>query len=205
MQATLIPVNTEGKQNDLRFSVTLPDHEKAVDCFKRACKRLLNPPVWHELGGFLGGEFTLISDKGGALKRLAKEGDLFQIDLPGTGPKVGGGYDWVKVDAIEDRSDEPGNEALFAMRVTPAVNPNNSDPATAHFFKAGASSTFVVQRKGNEVTASYHGRNEMPNNATNHAIDNIRNTVIAASAAVGLSEVQWSALIKALLEPEIGG
>lgn len=205
METSLIPEHTEGKQNDIQFSNTSPDREKAVDCFKRAYKRLLNPPVWHELAGFMSGEFVLVGADSKELHRLAKPGDLFRIDLPGPGPRSGDGYDWVKVEEIEDKSDENAEEELFAMRVSPTVNPDNSNPATAHFFKAGASSTFVIHRAGNTVTASYHGRNEMPNNETHSTTDNIRNTVVAASAALGFSEVQWSALTKALLEPEIGG
>lgn len=205
METTIIPAHTEGKQNDLNASVTLPSREEATDTFKRAYKRLLNPPVWHELGGTLSGEFALVGIAGNELKRLAQTGDLFKIDLPGPGPGVGEGYDWVRVDAIDDQSNESGDEELFAMRISPTVNPGTADKDVAHFFKGSASSTFVIHRRGNEVSASYHGRNEMPNNETGSKVDNIRNTVIAATAAIGLSELQWKSLINGFLKPEIGG
>ncbi|MES2330658.1 MAG: hypothetical protein V4539_13730 [Bacteroidota bacterium] len=205
METNIIPPQTEGKQFDFQVNLTLPTREEALDTFKRAYKRLLNPPVWHKLGGSLGGDFKLVGIAGNELDRLAKMGDLFQVDLPGPGPGVGGGYDWVRVDAVDDSANENGEEELFAMRISPTVNPGSKDPAVAHFFKGSASSTFVIQRKGNEVCASYHGRNEMPNNATGNKVDNIRNTIVAASAAMGLSEIQWKSLVKAFLEPEIGG
>ncbi|MEO8173706.1 MAG: hypothetical protein ABI581_11505 [Sediminibacterium sp.] len=205
METTIIPAHTEGKQNDLSVAVTLASREESTDTFKRAYKRLLNPPVWHELAGSLSGEFALVGIAGNELNRLAQTGDLFKVDLPGPGPKAGDGYDWVRVDAIDDQSNEQADEELFAMRISPTINPGVTNHDIAHFFKGTASSTFIIHRKGNEVTASYHGRNEMPNNETGNIIDNIRNSVIAATAAIGLSELQWKSLIKGFLEPEIGG
>lgn len=205
MQTQIIPQHTEGKQNDLSSVMNHTEREKAVDCFKRAMKRLRNPKVWHELGGIFSGEFVLVNDTGNQPHRLAEVGDLYRIDLPGPGPKAGNGYDWVRIDAIDDQSDETADEELFAMRVSPTVNPYIESPATAHFFKAGASSTFVATRNGNEVRAEYHGRNEVPNNETGNTVDNIRNTMMGSAALAGLSEIQWSNMIKALLEPELGG
>jgi hypothetical protein len=205
METTLIPVHTAGKQNDLFHSSLLQTRDEAVDCFKRAYKRLLNPKTWHELGGVFSGEFVLVNNHGEQLNRLAQVGDLYRIDLPGPGSRTGDGYDWVRVDAIDDRSDESTEEELFAIRISPTVNPDNATPVTAHFFKAGASSTFVIKRNGNEVTAEYHGRNEVPNTQTGSTVDNIRNAVMGTSAMAGLSEIQWKTMIIALLEPELGG
>jgi hypothetical protein len=205
MHTEIIPVNTQGKANDLSFSRTPDSREKAIDCFKRAYKRLLNPPVWHELAGKFTAEFHLINPAGKEAERLASVGDFFQVDLPGPGPKSGGGYDWVQVVSVDDQANENGEEEMFAMKLEPAANPATASGETAHFFKAGASSTFVISRKGNEVTASYHGRNEIPNTDTEKTFDKIRNTIVATGAAIGLSEAQWAALAKGFLEDEIGG
>lgn len=205
MDNSFIPVNTEGKENNLEFSKTHDTREEAIDCFKRAHKRLLNPPVWHELGGMLTAEFRLVNRSGEVAERLAQLGDFFEVDLPGPGPTAGDGYDWVEVAGIIEKTDEHAEEEMFGIRLQPAANPNNAGGDIAHFFKAGASSTFVVSRRGNTVTASYHGRNEVPNTHTEKTIDNIRNGIVATGAVVGLSEAQWSALTKALLEAEIGG
>jgi hypothetical protein len=204
METTLIPEHNEGKQNDLQFSANFNNREEAVDCFKRAHKRLLNPGVWHELGGVFSGEFVLVNETGNQPSRVAEIGDMYRIDLPGPGPKAGNGYDWVRIDAIDDRSDETAEEELFSIRVMPTNNPYDKAPVTAHFFKAGASSTFVVKRTHNEVTAYYHGRNEVTNNETGNTADNVRNSLMSTAALAGLSELQWSAMIKALLKPELG-
>lgn len=204
METTLIPEHKEGKQNDLQFTADFTEREDAVDCFKRAHKRLLNPKVWHELGGIFSGEFVLVNETGNQPHRLAEAGDMYRIDLPGPGPKAGNGYDWVRIDAIDDRCDETADDELFAIRVSPTFNPYNAAPVTAHFFKAGASSTFVIKRNQNQVIAEYHGRNEITNNETGNLIDNARNSMMGTAALVGLSELQWSAMMKALLEPELG-
>ncbi len=205
METILIPQQKEGKHNDLYFSADFATRDEAVDCFKRAYKRLLNPKVWHELGGIFSGEFVLVDETGNQPHRLAQLGDIYRIDLPGPGTSAGNGYDWVRIDAIDDRSDETGEEELFSLRVAPTFNPSHATPVTAHFFKPGASSTFVVSRTGNQVKAGYHGRNEVPNNDTVSTIDNLRNSMMGTAALAGLSEIQWSSMMEALLKPELGG
>ncbi len=205
MESTIIPENREGKRNDITFDKLLDTREAAVDCFKRAYKRLQNPNIWQELTGAASASVTLFTEGGEEAHRLAQKDDFLRIDIPGPGPGAGSGYDWVQVVAVEDKTAEGAEEELFAMRAQPAHGPADLRGDVAHFFDAGASSTFVVQRLGNQVIASYHGRNEQPNNETSSTADNIRNTVVAAGAAIGLSEAQWAALMRGLLEEEIGG
>lgn len=205
MEHAIIPARTIGKNTDLEHDVTLDSREEALNTFKRACKRLLNPPLWHKLGGSLSAEFNLTAADGKEQNRLAEEGDHFRIDIPGPGSSTGDGYDWVKVEVIDDKSDALGEMEIFALRVRASSNPNKGTDDTAHFFQDTATSTFIIERNGNKVTASYHGRNETPNTKTDKTSNNIRNSMVALGAAVGLSELQWMALIKALLEDEIGG
>ena len=201
----LIPENTVGKQSNFTHSVTLPAREEALDTFKRAYKRMLNPGIWHKLAGFASAEFHLMGNKGAELRRLAQVGDYFKIDIPGPGPAAGDGYDWVKVMVIENKANPSGEEEIVGMQLRPCQNPQKAGKDTAHFFQGKASSTFLIVRKDNTVTASYHGRNEVSNTSTENALDNVRNSVVALGAAAGLSEAQWSALIKAFPAPEIGG
>ncbi len=205
MESTIIPDNREGKENDITFDRILDTRGAASDCFKRAYKRLRNPDIWQDLTGAAGAAVSLFTEAGGEARRLVQTGDFLRFDIPGPGPGAGSGYDWVQVKAVEDKTAEGAEEELFAMRVHPSPGPAWQGKDVAHFFDAGASSTFVVQRQGNRVIASYHGRNEQPNNETSSITDNIRNTVVAAGAAIGLSEAQWSALMRALLQDEIGG
>jgi len=86
------------------------------------------------------------------------------------------------------------------MKLRPCADPQKASDNVAHFFKGNATSTFIIRRRGKEVTASYHGRNELPNVATNDKTDNVRNALITSGAMAGLSELQWHTLIKAFVE-----
>lgn len=201
----IIPQNNVGKQTDFEHSVTLADLEQARDTFKRAYKRLLNVPVWHELCGAASAEFELTDANGNPAHRLAEAGDHFKIDIVGPGTKAGNGYDWAVVKKIIDNSAPDSENESFALQVSAAKNPQSASGETAHFFTDEATSTFIVERSGNIVTATYAGRNESANNDTGEKIDNLRNSVIAGLALAAGSKLQWDALLKGLLEPEIGG
>ena len=205
MQKEIIPPEIKGKNINLENSVTLETKEEAEYTFKRACTRLLNPAVWHKLAGPASAVFILTGDKGEEENRLAKEGDHFKIDIPGPGPATGNGYDWVRVELIEADTNPGEDEDSCGIKLRASIHPGTKGNETAHFFKEEATSSFVIRRKANTVTASYYGRNEMPNVATGKATDNIRNTMVALASIAGLSELQWAALLKGFLEKEIGG
>jgi hypothetical protein len=177
VKANLIPVNQKGKPGDLEYSIVFLSREEAAVCFKRAANRLRNPTRWHSLAGWASANF-LLTDAGGALlSRLALEGDYLRIDIPGPGSNAGHGYDWVKVENIDDNISVRGEWEWIAMKVSPCPEPGKGGQDVAHFFRQEASSTFVLEKVGAKVTARYHGRNE---------------------------EAQWSALIKGLLIAETG-
>ena len=201
--APVIPENFEGKSVDLDETVMEKNPEDAENTFNRACARLLNPPIWHQLAGSLSAEFELQSPASENPGRLAKLDDYIRINIPGPGNSAGDGYDWVKVEAIEENT-LPDADTSFAIRLKSSANPAHLEKGTAHFFKGDATSTFIVKKSGNKVMASYHGRNELPNTDGDFT-DKIRNTVVASGAALGLSELHWKALLKGLLKKEIGG
>jgi|SRR5579862_138536 len=200
----LIPENYIGKPTNLSTSVILSTTDEAAICFNRASKRLLNPPVWHKLSGWASAHFELIGADGEENERLAREGDYFKIDVPGPGPSAGDGCDWVKVEKIALHTNPSGASEWTFLQVHPCGNPSKPG-GTAHFFKSQATSSYVVERNGNIVTARYHGRNETPNTSTDSTLDNIRNAALAAGATLGFSEAQWMALLKGLLSREFGG
>ncbi|SJZ51928.1 hypothetical protein [Sediminibacterium ginsengisoli] len=191
----IIPVNDHGKQNDLTFERSFPDEPAAAACFRKIEFLLRTPAEWHRLAGAASAEFLLMNSDGVPQNRAAEKGDLFRIDLPGPGPAAGEGYDWVCVQEMEWRQ-EP---VLFALTLSPCSAPGADDKDTAHFFGSEASSTFVVHLEGNTVSLSYHGRNETPNTDTEKIGDKIRNGITGVFAMAGLSELQWSALLKGLL------
>ena len=53
--------------------------------------------------------------------------------------------------------------------------------------------------KGVRVEASHYGRNEQPNTGEGGIIDKARALLITIGAYLGLSDMQWSNLIKGLL------
>ena len=201
----IIPAHEKGKQNDLEHSETFDSREEAAKCFVRAYKRMYNPKVWHKLAGFMSGEVMLTHPDGSPERDLAHVGDYYKIDIPGPGTKAGDGYDWVKVDAIEEHNNPSAENEWMGLRLRPAPNPAHGTNDTAHFFQDTATSTFIISRTGNTVTASYHGRNEVANTHTASAVDNMRNAVVTSGAIAGFSEMQWSKLIKEFLQAEIGG
>ena len=200
----IVPVNETGKAVDLEHTITENSTDEAITTYNRACKRLLNPQLWHQLSGGLSASFKLSNPGDPDPHRLAVVNDYLAIDIPGPGPEAGDGYDWVQVESITEKAD-PGSEESFGMTVRATSNPDKPGEGTAHFFKEGATSTFLIKRTGNKVTASYHGRNELPNTKEVAIADKIRNSLVAIGALAGLSELQWTAFIKGLLQKEIGG
>jgi len=206
MNNDIVPVQVKGKQSDLQYTLTLETRAEAIDCFNRASKRLLNPKVWHELCGALSASFVLTGAHGEIVTRLAQVNDYLRIEIPAPGSAAGDGYDWVRIEAIDDKTDNNAEQEHFAITVRPCTMPGGATGGdTAHFFEHSATSSFVVERKQNTVTAYYYGRNEVPNTDTERTMDNVRNALVATGGFAGLSEAQWYGLIKGLLQEEIGG
>lgn len=198
------PDNEKGKFVDEEESVVENTEEEAIVTFNRASSRLLNPPIWQQLTPGINASFAISLPGEEKVERLLQTGDYISIDIPGPGSVAGEGYDWVKVETIEENTVPECNDSL-AVRLRACTNPHTPDAAIAHFFDESATSTFVVKRKGNTVIFSYHGRNEVPNTSEVKVIDKIRNAVVALGAQAGLSEVFWKKLTKGMLQKEIGG
>jgi hypothetical protein len=205
MANDLIPVNEKGKPTNLEFSINLNTINEARNCYIRAVKRMQNPGIWHELAGWASASFILADTNGAGLFRFAGIGDYIRINIPGPGPVEGGGYDWVRVEKMEEYIDSSGQREWTGMKVRPCGNPGSGASGTAHFFRGDATSTFIIERDAKKVSAFYHGRNEVPNTATPRLADNVRNAVVAGGAIIGLSEAQWSALSRGFLAEEIVG
>lgn len=134
------------------------------------------------------------------MSRQAEKEDHFKIDIPGPGPVTGDGFDWVQVEAIEEK--EEGEEQSITVRVRPATNPNNERKDVAHFFSDDATSCFMVKRQANTVTAAVYGRNEKPNIKAETVSDKARNVAIASGAITGFSKLQWKSLVNGLVKKE---
>lgn len=191
---SVIPEHNEGAQSNTESSVELSTEEEAKEFFNKVKERLLRVSEWHHYAGAGTADFRLINDQGNSVDRTPKEGDYFEINIPGPGTISGEGNDWVRVEKIEE------DEHCIGIRVRPAPNPTNENTDVAHFFDEQSTSSFVVKRESRKITAGVYGRNEKPNTQSEKLIDKIRNTAIATGAVAGLSKLQWKSLVQGLLK-----
>jgi hypothetical protein len=191
----IVPANFDGKQVNIEETFTATHEEAAKELFASAKCKLLQPHTWQQADE--AAVFQLIKKhKSGS--DTVEEGDYLKISLPAPGNKTGDGFDWVTVEAVSNQTDSDADES-FGLRLRAADNPEIAANDTAHFFDENATSTFTIRRNMNLVTASYHGRNEKPNTASEKFGDKIRNTLVAIGAMAGFSEAHWKKMVKWLL------
>lgn len=192
-----VPNQEQGSEMNAVEKAAFDSLEEANDFFQIAKKRLMDVNSWSEISDLPSSTFILCGPDGQQVDRQVKVGDYFKIDIPGPGTSSGDGFDWVKVELVDEES-KNGAEVL-SIRVRPTDNPVSSEDAVAHFFKDAATSTFQVKKIGTEVYAEVHGRNETPNTDTDHVVDTIRNTMVGLSAKVGAAYPQWKGLVAGLV------
>jgi hypothetical protein len=196
----LVPINAEGKSVDFEKTINCKNEDDALDSFYTARMILRRPFLWKHLPGFEGASFDLEKINKADDSGVMEINDHVKIDIPGPGPSAGNGYDWVIVETIAENFDATADNS-FGIRLRPSANPNNKQSKVAmHFFKSNATSTFMVKRIRAFVTASYHGRNEIPNLKGAGLLDKIRNAFVSFGALSGISKFQWQLLINGLLE-----
>ena len=110
------------------------------------------------------------------------------------------GYDWVRIEKIECISDESESVEFVATKVRPCKSPVNGGQITTHLFKNIATSTFLVKRIYNTISAEVHGRNEETNTDTPDVSNKIRNFFVGLGAMLGFSKVQWKSLVDGLVK-----
>lgn len=196
----IVPEQKTGKEVNTEHVLSLENKESAQQLFRTAMQRLLNVNQWEDLCGIGSANFQLTDPNGHEVERSAQEGDHFKIDIPGPGSVEGRGYDWVRIEKIEEDNDLQADSESIAVRVRPATNPTTPGNEVAHFFNDEATSSFVVEREGSVVTAGVYGRNEKPNTGIKNLVDKARNAVVGLGAISGISSVQWHKLAKGLIE-----
>lgn len=188
-----VPAQESGSEMNAVEEATFTTIEEANAFYEIAKERLLNVNKWDEVAKLPSSTFILCDPSGERISRKVQLGDYLKIDIPGPGTSTGDGYDWVKVEFIEEEHQDGAD--ITSFRVRPTDNPQSPEKAVAHFFDDAATSTFQVKKIGNVVTAEVHGRNETPNTHTDHVLDNIRNTIVGLGAKVGASYPQWKGLV----------
>jgi hypothetical protein len=194
----LIPENKEGKEITAEASVTFKDAAEAKAFYKIASERLLDINNWGKRAGSLSADFQLTDEQGNEANRLARKGDYFRVDIPGPGSSAGEGYDWVVAEDIKEVNEK--NTDSLAIKVRPASNPQTDNKNIAHFYSEKSTSTFVITRENNKVTASIYDRDIQSNTDTGEGIDKVRNAVTGLGAKHTFSKLQWKALAEALVK-----
>ena len=196
---SLIPEQHEGVAKEIHHTTEAGSGAEAALLFEAAKQRLLDVTAWSAIADGASAKFLLFDHKGKAIQRSASEGDLVRIDLPGPHRASGNGYDWVALENLKEGEDAQGPWVTLSTRPTADPAANESD--TAHFFGAGATGTFIIRQQGTTVTGDHYGRNELPNTAEGGFLDQARALLITTGAYLGLSDVQWSNLIKGFITP----
>ena len=197
-KSEIIPDQKTGKAIDVESTIELDGAEVAKTFFSEVQNRLRNVNQWKDYAGTLSASFQLLDKNGLEVRRKAEKGDYFKINIPGPGSQSGKGYDWVKIEEIENTA-SPDSER-FGFRVRPTKNPQSSRGDVAHFYSNESTSSFIVERNGNRITASVHDRNTKPNTKADTPADKIRDVVIGAAGATTFSKIQWQNLTDGLLK-----
>jgi len=194
----IVPEQKSGKAIDAESRLSLNDDREAKDFFERVKNKLQNVNQWKDYAGNISATFQLIDERGQEVQRPAQRGDYFKIDIPGPGSESGKGYDWVQIEDVVDKSTSEGE--IFGFRVRPVDNPLGEKDDVAHFYSKDSTSSFLVERRGNLVTASVHDRNTKPNEDAESTIDKIRDAVVGAAGVMTFSKVQWQNLTDGLVK-----
>ncbi|MEO5599924.1 MAG: hypothetical protein ABIR06_03255 [Cyclobacteriaceae bacterium] len=195
----VIPPQEAGAKKDVEEVKVNDDRNDAVSLFNIARTRMMDINHWDQLCGKASATFTLTDSNGSEINRTAEKGDYFKIDLPAPGSAEGKGYDWVFIEEIIESNHPDGAYESIVIQVRPTANPQDKGENVAHFFNEESTSSFVLERQDKTVKAAVYGRNEIPNTATSHVVDKVRNAVVAITAILGFSNLQWRSLVKGLL------
>jgi hypothetical protein len=199
---SLLPPQTRGEATQTASEVLTGREEDARYVFERASERLLDVNQWTDLCGSLAAGFQLTDEMGKDLQGHAAVNDFIRIDIPGPGPREGRGYDWVQIEKVE-QAVSAVTDGLFFIQVRPSpAPPVRTGAVPAHFLEDSATSTFVLELNGKRVTMTVFGRNEVPNSRLPDNPDKLRNKIVGSVGAIGLSKVQWKALVQGLLHKE---
>ena len=194
-----IPPQREGVQADIIEMEIASDPQEAKLLFLKARERLFDIEHWGDISEGLSASFLLTDASGIRKEDFPEPGDHIRINIPGPGSEAGKGYDWVRVELVEDKRSAATDEEWSVMKVRPSEDPTNRE-GVAHFLENQATSSFVIRRKDNTVSAEVHGRNEKPNTSAKKITDKIRNALVGTAAAAGVGKIQWQKLAKGLLK-----
>ena len=201
-QHYLVPLQNEGFEKDITHSVVAKTIEDAEDWFVDAKERLLDVNNWEKYSPSLSVEFRLADSHGKGVKRGARRHDHIRIDIPGYSNGHGnpGGFDWATIEAMEYDDYPDDSMETFALRIRPSEHPQYQNDDVSNLFPGNdVSCTFVITRQGKNLLAAYHGRNELVHSYTVIS-DAVNESELISGGWLGLSDIQWTDLMKGLLK-----
>ncbi|HVW14783.1 MAG TPA: hypothetical protein VHB54_13190 [Mucilaginibacter sp.] len=198
-----IPKQEVGRATDFSEERVFGTQAEAHEAFKKTAARLLTVSEWHNYAGPGSSRFCMTDNAGDEVIGFAKEGFLFNIDLPVPGSDAGDGLEWVMIERIDVGGDAQDAEEYVSLTARPVPNPKKTDTEIAHFYKDSSTSTFIVKRVDRTVSVAVYGRNETPNNEQVDLHDKVRNTLVALTARICLAGPQWKKLAKGLLDVKV--
>lgn len=197
---TRVPAQNQGSESNTSASRDTETVERAKEFYQIVKHRLFNINQWQQYANLPSGEFNLYDNKGNRVERLVELGDYFRIKIPGPDNVSGKGYDWVKVESINEVKNEESEECNITVR--PCEDPLVSSEEISHFFDNSATSSFIVKRNRTEVTVMVLGRNEKPNTDVESLGGKLRNSIVAVAAITGMAKVQWKGLVNGILNTD---
>jgi hypothetical protein len=177
----LVPDHTAGISKDLKYDIIAESIEDADEIFLVAKDRLLNVNKWKTLCNDFG-ELHLTDSHGRQIQRKAHYNDYIRIQ------EAGQPTEWVHIDGIEYNDYPDEDYETIGIRMRDAKEPaeyHNEENDTSY----NATGTFVAERRGRHVSVHYYSRNE---------------NIHAATWLAG-HDMQWQALVEALLRVETIG
>lgn len=177
-----------------RKFITLGD---AKLCFCFAADRMLEINNWNRLVA-MKTTFTIRDRDLKREDRPARLLDFVAIEIPGPENVDGQGCDWVQVVQLKGLKSIAKEQLLLTLRPSPM--PGSTE--TSHFFSSRSTSSFLLTRREQVVSAAYYGHNELPNTAVAATSQLIRNVAVAAGAILGFSDVIWKPLITSFIMDE---
>lgn len=193
VKGSLVPPQRTGKAIDAEAYALLSTDKTAVVFYELVKNRIQYVNSWSVIAGKLSAEFQLVNKEGLEVFRKAQEGDYLRIDILGPGGTAGGGFDWVRIEQMQDEADS------FGFRVRPASHPSARHGVPDHFYDDESTSTFQVARLGRRVIVSISDRNIKANSDTENVVGKVRNQVVAWAARARFSQIQWQALADGLV------
>lgn len=197
----IIPKQNRGAETKAIARKKCNTERQAIDLFRVAAARLLDINNWGDFASKLSAIFSLTDNNGVTISnKIPEVGNLIRIQLPGPPNIDGSGYDWVRIEKIEEEKDKFRKREFLQLQVRPVENPFDKKKETqAHLYTVDATSTFAVVRKNKTVWVFELGRHELVNTRVNSFVNNARNLLVSVAAFIGLSTSQWKLLINGIL------